>query len=214
VQTYGMTETSPYLTLSLLHGHLRQLPEEKQLAYRARTGRVFRGVQLELVDERDAPVPADDQSVGEIRVRGASVSPGYWKAPEQTAANFRDGWLYTGDLAVIDTEGYVNIVDRKKDMILSGGENVFSIEVENVLAEHPALLECAAFGRPDERWGERVCAAVVLRPGARASAEELLAHCRGRLAGFKLPREFSFCDALPKTGSGKVSKALLRAWKA
>ena len=210
VQTYGMTETSPYLTLSLLREHLRGLPEVERLRIAARTGRPFGGVELELVDPEDRPVPADDRTVGEIRVRGATVSPGYWKRPEETAAAHRGGWLYTGDLAVVDAEGYVDIVDRKKDMILTGGENVYSIEVESALAEHPAVLAAAVFGRPDPRWGERVCAAVVLREGRRATADELVAFCRERLAGFKLPREVEFLAELPRTGSGKVSKRALR----
>ncbi len=126
VQTYGMTETSPYLTLGLLDGEIRSLSESEVLAYRCRTGRAFRGIELEVVDERGERVPADDETVGEIRVRGGSVSPGYWRRPEETAQVFRDGWLYTGDLAVIEPRGYVNIVDRRKDMILSGGENVYS----------------------------------------------------------------------------------------
>lgn len=211
VQTYGMTETSPYLTLSLLPAHLRELPEERALHYRSRTGRRFSAVELELVNPEGQRVPADDRSVGEIRVRGASVSPGYWRRPAETAASFRGGWLYTGDLAVIDAEGFVDIVDRRADMILSGGENVYSIEVEKVLAEHPAVQECAAFGQPDETWGERVCAAVVLRPGLRVTAEQLEAFCSRALGRFKLPKSWIFLESLPKTGSGKVSKSALRA---
>ncbi len=211
VQTYGMTETSPYLTLSLLHPHLERLPPEEQFRYRARTGRPFACVELEVVDGEGRAVPRDDRTVGEIRVRGPTVSPGYWKRPQETAAAFRDGWFHTGDLAVIDAEGYVNIVDRKKDMILTGGENVYSTEVEYALCEHPSVLEAAAFGVPDPAWGESVRAAVVLKQGARASAEELVAHCRGRIAGYKVPRSIEFRNELPKTGSGKVAKDVLRA---
>lgn len=210
VQTYGMTETSPYLTISLLDGRQRDLPLEEQRRLRARTGRPFLGIELEVVDDAGAPVPRDDRSVGEIRVRGAHVSPGYWNRPEETAAAFRDGWLYTGDLAVVDAAGSVNIVDRRKDMILTGGENVYSIEVENALHEHPAVLEAAVFARPDAQWGERVCAAVVLRPGASASAGELVEHCRTLLAGYKCPRELELRAELPRTGSGKITKRALR----
>ncbi len=210
VQTYGMTETSPYLTLSLLHDHLRELPEEEALRYRARTGRPFAGVELEIVDASGARVPADDTTVGEIRVRGASVSPGYWRRPEETDAAFRDGWLHTGDLAVVDDEGYVNIVDRKKDMIVTGGENVYSTEVENALSEHASVREVAVYGVPDAEWGERVCAAVVLHGDAVASADELVVWCRERIAGYKLPRHIELCEDLPKTATGKVSKATLR----
>jgi len=210
VQTYGMTETSPYLTLGLLPPELLGLPPEELLRLRARTGRPMRGVELELVDEAGQAVPADDRTVGEIRVRGPTVTPGYWQRPEETAAALREGWLYTGDLAVIDAHGLVNIVDRKKDMILSGGENVYSTEVENALYEHPDVLEAAVFGRPDPTWGESVNAAVVLRPGSPLGAEELRAHCRERLAAYKLPRSIEFLSELPKSGSGKIAKARLR----
>jgi acyl-CoA synthetase (AMP-forming)/AMP-acid ligase II len=210
VQTYGLTETSPYLTLSLLKEHLRALPEEERFRYRARTGRPFVTVELRVVDAEGRDVPADDATVGEIRARGPNVSPGYWNRPEETAAAFEDGWLKTGDLAVVDAEGYLNIVDRKKDMIVTGGENVYSTEVENVLYEHPAVLEAAVFGVPDDRWGEAVRAAVALRPGARAAAEEIAAFCRGRLADYKIPRAVEVVDALPKTGTGKIRKEALR----
>jgi acyl-CoA synthetase (AMP-forming)/AMP-acid ligase II len=211
VQTYGMTETSPYLTLGLLTPALLGLAPEEVLRLRARTGRPFGQVELEVVDEAGRRVPADDRTVGEIRVRGATVTPGYWNRPEETARALRDGWLYTGDLAVVDAHGLVDIVDRKKDMILSGGENVYSTEVENALYEHPAVLECAVFGRPDETWGERVHAAVVLRPGAQAGAGELIDFCRTRIAAYKSPRTIEFLAELPRTGSGKISKQMLRA---
>jgi acyl-CoA synthetase (AMP-forming)/AMP-acid ligase II len=210
IQTYGMTETSPYLTLSILEEHLRRLPPEKQLEYKARTGRPFKGVELEVVDEAGEPVEPDDAQVGEIRVRGGTVTPGYWNLPEETEQAFADGWLCTGDLAVVDSEGYVNIVDRKKDMIITGGENVYSIEVENVLYMNPKVLEAAVYGARDEKWGEVVRAAVVLRPGETATADEIVEACRGRIADYKLPREVEFLDELPRTGSGKISKKMLR----
>jgi len=210
VQTYGMTETSPYLTMSILKDHLRGLPEDEQQRYRASTGRPFCTVELKVVDDHGVPVQPDGRQVGEILVRGDTVTPGYWNLPEETAAAFADGWLRTGDLAVIDAEGYVDIVDRKKDMIISGGENVYSIEVENVLYELPAVLEAAVFGTPDETWGETVRAAVVLRPGQRATAAQILAHCKERLAAFKVPRQVDFLDALPRTGSGKIYKRGLK----
>jgi acyl-CoA synthetase (AMP-forming)/AMP-acid ligase II len=208
-QTYGMTETSPYLTLGLLQPHHRELSAPEQLAKRARTGRPFETIELQVVDEHDQPVPRDDRSVGEIRVRGVTVSPGYWNQPDQTAAAFRDGWLYTGDLARIDDEGYVDIVDRRKDMVLTGGENVYSIEVEKVLLEHPAVLEAAVFGVPDPVWGEVVQAAVVLQD--QVAPADLLGFCRERLAAFKCPRALQVRADLPRTGSGKVTKAALRA---
>jgi acyl-CoA synthetase (AMP-forming)/AMP-acid ligase II len=211
VQTYGMTETSPYLTLSLLTPELQQLPPEAQLAFKCKTGRPFRGITLRVVDEAGQPVAQDGRSVGEIRVRGATVTPGYWQNPEATAAAFdAHGFLRTGDLATIDEHGYVDIVDRKKDVIKTGGESVYSIEVENVLYAHPAVLEAAVFGTPDELWGERVTAAVVLRRAASATASELIAFCRDRIAHFKAPREVRFLAALPRTGSGKITKKRLR----
>ncbi len=211
VQTYGMTETSPYLTLSLLTPELKRLPPEQQLHWQCKTGRPFRGVELQVVDDRGVPVPADERTVGEIRVRGATVTPGYWKDPEATAAAFdRDGFLRTGDLATIDAQGYVDIVDRKKDVIKTGGETVYSIEVENVLYTHPAVLECAVYGMPDPVWGERVTAAVVLRAGAAATAIELMTFCRDRIAHYKAPKDVRFLAALPRTGSGKIQKKALR----
>jgi acyl-CoA synthetase (AMP-forming)/AMP-acid ligase II len=240
VQTYGMTETSPYLTLSLLEPHLKRLPPAEQLAFRARTGRPFITVSLRVVDRRGREVAPDDESVGEIQARGETVTAGYWRRPEETAAAFTDGWLRTGDLAVVDEEGYINIVDRLKDVIITGGENVYSTEVENVIYEHPAVLEAAVFGRPDETWGESVCAGVVLKkehrgrggPGrgegegegegegqgrgrgqgeeARYWEEEIIAHCRETLARYKTPRRVILLDSLPKTGSGKIRKASLR----
>jgi len=211
VQTYGMTETSPYLTLSLLDERLRALPPQERLRLCARTGRPFAGVELEVVDEAGRPVPPDDRTVGEIRVRGETVSPGYWRRPEETAAAFRDGWLYTGDLAVLDEHGFVDIVDRRKDVILTGGETVYSTEVEKALLEHPAVLEAAVFGVPDPYWGEAVRAAVVLAPAAGASAEELIAFCKQRIARYKAPRAIDLRQALPRTGPGKIAKHRLRA---
>jgi acyl-CoA synthetase (AMP-forming)/AMP-acid ligase II len=208
VQTYGLTETSPYLTLSVLEPKHRELPEAAQLARRARTGRPFETVELDVVDEGGRSVPRDDRTVGEIVARGTTVTPGYWNRPEETAAAFKDGWFHTGDLATIDGEGWLDIVDRKKDMILSGGENVYSTEVENALHEHPAVLECAAYGVPSEEWGEEVRAAVVLR--GDATPETLQDHCRAHLAGYKVPKRIDLVPELPRTGSGKISKQRLR----
>ncbi|MBX3463659.1 MAG: AMP-binding protein [Planctomycetes bacterium] len=211
VQTYGMTETSPYLTLSLLSPELRRLPPEEQLRWKCKTGRPFHGVELRVVDAAGRPVPADDRTVGEIRVKGPTVTPGYWQDPAATAAAFdADGFLRTGDLATIDAHGYVDIVDRLKDVVKSGAESVYSIEVENVLYRHPAVLECAVFGVPDPVWGERVAAAVVLRSGAAATADELIGFCRRQIAHYKAPREVRFLGALPRTGSGKIRKQSLR----
>ena len=215
IQTYGMTETSPYLTFSLLKQHLADLAPEAQLKYKSKTGRPFIGVELKVVDENGNPVNPDEQQVGEIWVRGDTVTPGYWNLPEETEKAFSQGWLRTGDLANVDAEGYVNIVDRKKDMIITGGENVYSTEVENVLYMNPKILEAAVFGVPDEKWGEAVTAAVVLKENDTATEKEIIDFCKQHQAAFKAPKSVIFIDELPKTGSGKIYKKALRDpyWK-
>lgn len=210
IQTYGMTEASPYLTLSILKAHLKQLPPEEQFGYMARTGRPFLAVLLRVVREDGTDVRADNQEVGEIIVKGDIVTKGYWNRPDETANAIREGWLHTGDMAVIDSEGYVNIVDRKKDMIITGGENVYSIEVENVLYTHPAVFEAAVIGLPDPKWGEAIAAFVVLKPGEIITEEEVIHYCRENIAHYKAPKRVVFIDALPKTGSGKIKKEGLR----
>jgi acyl-CoA synthetase (AMP-forming)/AMP-acid ligase II len=215
IQTYGMTETSPYLTVSVLKDHLKSLPWEKQLEFKASTGREFINVSLKVVDETGKEVARDNRQVGEIIVKGDTVTPGYWNLPEETSKAFRDGWLYTGDLAVVNQEEYVTIVDRKKDMIITGGENVYSTEVENVLYSHPAVLEAAVIGIPDPKWGEAIKACVVLKPGKEAKEKEILAFCKENLAHYKTPKSVDFLEALPRTGSGKIFKKGLRDphWK-
>jgi acyl-CoA synthetase (AMP-forming)/AMP-acid ligase II len=210
-----MTETSPYLTLSILKEHLKRLPDREQLRFKSKTGREFIGVELKVVSERGEEVKKDETEVGEIIVRGDIVTKGYWKLPEETAKSIRNGWLYTGDMAVMDDEGYVTIVDRKKDMILTGGENVYSTEVENMLYMHPAILECAVVGVPDEKWGEAVQGVVVLKPGQKVTAEEIIRFCKDHIAHYKAPKSIDFIDALPRTGSGKIQKKGLRDqyWK-
>jgi len=210
VQTYGMTETSPYLTLSILKEHLERLPYEDRLRFKSKTGREFVGVELKVVNDRGMEIKKDEQEVGEIVVRGDIVTKGYWKLPEETAKSIRDGWLYTGDMAVMDEEGYVTIVDRKKDMILTGGENVYSTEVENVLYMHPAILECAVVGVPDAKWGEAVKGIVVLKPGQNATEQEIIQFCKERMAHYKAPKSIDFIEGLPRTGSGKIHKKGLR----
>lgn len=210
IQTYGMTETSPYLTVSILKRHLRNLPFDEQLAYKAKTGREFLGVSLRVVRNDGSEVVADGKEVGEIIVKGDIVTPGYWNLPAETVSAIKDGWLFTGDLATIDAEGYVNIVDRKKDMIITGGENVYSTEVEHVIYEHPAVLEVSVIGVPDEKWGEAIKAFVVLKPKAQATQEDIISFVKDRIAHFKAPKSVAFLDTLPKTGSGKVSKKTLR----
>ncbi len=212
-QTYGLTETSPFLTFSFLDEGLRRLPAGEQLRYRARTGRAARGVELRVVvpplADEFTDVPPDDASVGEVVVRGPTVTPGYWRDPAATREAFRGGWFHTGDLGTIDRRGFLNLVDRAKDVIVTGGESVYSTEVEHVLHEHPSVREAAVFAVPDETWGEAVRAAVVpAAPGAGAA--ELIAFCRERIAHYKCPRVIDLVTALPRTGSGKVDKKALR----
>jgi acyl-CoA synthetase (AMP-forming)/AMP-acid ligase II len=153
--------------------------------------------------------------VGEIIARGDNIAMGYWKLPVETAETFREGWLYTGDMAKVDGDGYVFIVDRKKDMIISGGENISSKEVEEVIFRHPAVVEVTVIGVPDEEWGESVKALVVLKPGSTATEQEIIEHCVDWLSSFKKPRSVEFIDELPKNPAGKVLKTELRKkyWK-
>jgi acyl-CoA synthetase (AMP-forming)/AMP-acid ligase II len=210
IQTYGMTETSPYLTLSILKDHLDKLPYADRLRFKSKTGREFIGIELKVVNERGEEITRDEQEVGEIIVRGDSVTKGYWKLPEETAKSIKGGWLYTGDMAIMDEEGYVTIVDRKKDVIVTGGENVYSTEVENILYEHPAILECAVIGVPDEKWGEAIKGIVVLKQDQKATGEEIIQFCKDQIARYKVPKTIDFTDALPRTGSGKIHKKGLR----
>ncbi|RJR54020.1 MAG: long-chain-fatty-acid--CoA ligase [Desulfobacteraceae bacterium] len=210
IQTYGMTETSPYLTLSILKSRLQDLPPEEQLGFKASTGREFINVSLKVVNEKGGEVKRDGREVGEIIVKGDIVTPGYWNLPRETADAIKDGWLRTGDLAVVNEEEYVTIVDRKKDMIITGGENVYSTEVENVLYMHPAVLEAAVIGVPDPKWGEAVRACLVLKPGEQATEEEIIRFCKDHLAHYKAPKSIRFLEGLPRTGSGKIYKKGLR----
>jgi fatty-acyl-CoA synthase len=210
IQTYGMTETSPYLTVSILKENLRNLPEKNQFDYKARTGRPFLGVLLKVVRDDGTEVEHDDREVGEIIVKGDIVTAGYWNRPQETADTIKNGWLYTGDLAVIDSEGYVNIVDRKKDMIITGGENVYSVEVENVLYSHPAVLEAMVIGVPDTKWGESVKGIVALKEGCSATEEEIISYCKENIATYKTPKSIDFINELPRTGSGKLYKKALK----
>jgi len=197
--------------LGILPERLSGLAADARLAMQAKTGRPFAGISLRVVDLGGQPVAADGAQVGEIQVRGPTVTPGYWNQPDQTSAAFTaDGYLKTGDLATLDAEGFVDIVDRAKDMIVTGGENVYSTQVEYVLYRHPAVLEAAVYGMADPLWGEAVQAAVVLRADRQATAQELIAFCKQHLASFKAPKQIVFLPSLPKTGSGKIAKRLLR----
>jgi fatty-acyl-CoA synthase len=204
---YGMTESSPTLTRSLPKPGTQSTP-----AQRATTGLPILGVDARVLDAGDEEVPWDGATVGEICARSNHVMIGYLGAPEATAEVLRGGWLRTGDLAVVDPDGYITIVDRAKDLIVSGGENIASVEVEHALAAHPAVREAAVIGLPDDRWGEVPHAYVSLMDGADVSEAELLAWVRGRLAGFKVPKAILVLDDLPKGGTGKIQKSALRAW--
>jgi long-chain acyl-CoA synthetase len=208
MQAYGMTELSPVVTWLSANDHQLEGPDEVVQRLRS-AGRAVPGVEVRMVDDQDRDVPLGQ--VGEVIVRGPNVMQGYWNQPEVTAQVLRGGWMHTGDMATQDEGGYLYIVDRMKDMIISGGENVYSAEVEDALFQHPALLEAAVIGVPDPTWGEAVKAIVVLKDGQQVSADELRAFCRQRIAAYKVPRSFDFADTLPKTATGKVSKKDLRA---
>ncbi|MDR3545513.1 MAG: fatty acid--CoA ligase [Candidatus Limnocylindrales bacterium] len=208
---YGLTETAPILTLAQPRRVLTDAePPEKRQERQALTGWPIPGVQIRVVDSEGHDVRPDGERIGEIMVRGNTVMDGYYRDPDATSVAIRDGWLRTGDMATLDEAGYVLIKDRSKDVIIRGGENISSVEVENALAAHPAVLECAVVAAPDGTFGEAPVALVVLKPGLDASAKELKLFCRARLARFKVPREIHFRDALPKGGTGKILKAELR----
>ncbi|HVL37609.1 MAG TPA: AMP-binding protein, partial [Burkholderiales bacterium] len=183
--------------------------DAQQVARTASAGQATPLIDVRVVDDEGRDLPAGQ--VGEVVCGGPKVMAGYWRKPEATTAVLKDGWYHTGDMGSLDEQGYLTLVDRKKDMIITGGENVYSVEVESVLSLHPAVAEVAVIGVPDERWGEAVTAIVVPRPGASPTAEELIAFCRGRIAGYKVPKQVHFrADALPKTGPGKIAKRVLR----
>jgi fatty-acyl-CoA synthase len=206
---YGLTETSPVLTTARPKLHVGG-GIERDLELRSKTGYSIVGVEIRVVDGQDRDVPADGKTIGEIITRSNVVMDGYLKDPAATAAAIRDGWFHTGDMATIDDEGYALIVDRAKDIIICGGENISSVEIENILYAHPAVYECAVLAVPDDQWGEVPKALVVLKPGTTASEAELLQFCRDRMASFKVPKSVEFLESLPKGGTGKILKADLR----
>lgn len=207
---YGLTETSPVITAADLKSDLADEPEGARYRRKATAGLPYPCSEVRVVDLDGKEVAHDAREVGEIIVRGDVVTAGYWKQPEETARALREGWFHTGDLATVDDEGYILIVDRSKDMILSGGENIGSAEIERVLYAHPCVLECAVIAVPDEKWGEAPKAIITLRPGAETTEGEILIHCRQHLAGFKVPKSVEFRDNLPKGGTGKILKRMLR----
>ena len=210
IQIYGLTETSPFMTVSKIKPHMQDWPDEQKVRVQTKTGYPMIGVDIRVVDDQGRDVNPDGGEVGEVITRGNVVMAGYWQQPEATDAVIVDGWFHTGDMALMDSEGYIEVVDRKKDLIISGGENISSIEVEGFLYKHPAVLEAAVIAAPDERWGETVCALVVLKPEAKTTEQELIDFCREHLAHFKCPRRIQFIDALPRTATGKIQKNVLR----
>jgi long-chain acyl-CoA synthetase len=209
-QGYGLTETleATFLTAAdhVLDGSAAQ---RKRLES---AGREAIGAEIRIVDDAGLDLPAGE--IGEILVRSKSVIDGYWRQPEAGAEVIRNGWFHTGDLGYLDEDRYLFVVDRKKDMIVTGGVNVYTKEVETVLYQHPAVREAAVYGVPDDNWGERVTAAISLREGATVSASELISFCREQLAGFKLPKHVVFLGELPKNPSGKILKRELRKLEA
>lgn len=205
VHSYGLTETSPILTTLGWNHHL----DGRRLRS---VGRPLAGVELRIVDEEGNDLPAGE--AGEVAVRAPNVSPGYLDRPNETAAVFRRGWFFTGDVGRLDEEGFLYILDRKKDVIITGGENVWSGEVEAVLYRHPDVVETAVIGVPEETWGEAILAVIVPTPGSDLTAgggeDALIEHCRRFIGGYKVPRRFRFVDALPKSAMGKTLKAELR----
>jgi len=212
---YGLTETAPFITFCEPRPEHRNLPVDELAKIKARQGvELISSGELRVVDEDGNEVPADGETLGEISVRGNVVMQGYYNDREATDAAIRNGWFHSGDAAVVHPDGYVEIRDRFKDVIISGGENISSVEVEGCLLHHPAVQEVAVVGMPHEKWGESPHAFVILRDGASATEDEIKLHVRDNLAHFKTPQWVSFVDELPKTATGKVQKYVLRGGKA
>ncbi|AGX03382.1 MULTISPECIES: long-chain-fatty-acid--CoA ligase [Bacillus] len=216
IQVYGMTESSPLSTISSIRSHLSNLPEEEQYRMKAKAGYSMIGCEVKVVDENGEAVRYDGKQIGEVITRSNGVMKGYWKNEEATMEAIRGGWLFTGDMATVDLHGNIDIVDRKKDIIISGGENISSIEVEGVLYDHPAVLEAAVIAVPHEKWGETPHAFIVKKEDAEIAAEDFILFTRERLAHFKAITGVTFVKELPKTASGKIQKIRLRQeyWKA
>ena len=207
LQIYGLTETAPIITVSTPD---YQNPDGTDYQRRARAGVEAIGVDIQVLDDEGNPVPKDNESIGEVCARSNVVLKGYWEQPEATEAAIYGGYFHSGDLAVWDEFGNINIVDRKKDVIISGGENISSPEVEDALYKHPAVLECAVVGVPSEKWGETPKALVVLKEGATATEKEIIDFTREHLAHFKAPTSIDFVESLPRTATGKLQKFVIR----
>ena len=212
VHVYGLTETyGPYSVCQWQEGW-EDLDVEQRAALVARQGLgMIQAERLRVVDEQMNDVPADGATMGELVMRGNNVMKGYFEDEEATAEAFRGGWFHSGDLGVMYPDGYVRLMDRAKDVVISGGENISTVEIEQALLTHKAVLEAAVIGVPDEKWGERPKAFVVLKPGEEASEKELIDHVRSAIARYKAPKAVAFLDEMPKTSTGKVPKFALRA---
>ena len=206
-QGYGLTETSPILTTLDPDEHRQAIASGDTERLKA-AGRPVTGVDMRIVDDRGRPVPAG--AAGEVIVRGPNVTRGYLNRPAETREAFRGGWFHTGDIGRMDEEGFMYLLDRKKDVVITGGENVYTSEVEAALYQHPGVNEAAVVGVPDETYGEALFAVIVPAPGARLSEDEIIAHCRARIGGYKIPRRMAFVDQMPKSAMGKILKTELR----
>jgi len=212
---YGLTETAPFITICEPRPEHTTLSPHARATLKARQGvELITSGELLVIDEQGNEVLHDGTTLGEIVARGNVVMKGYYNDPEATARAFEGGWFHTGDAAVVHPDGYVEIRDRLKDVIISGGENISSVEVESMLLRHPAVQEVAVMGLPDVQWGEAPHAFVVLRTGQSATEEELRTFVRDRMAHFKVPKSFTFVTELPKTATGKIQKYILRGSRA
>jgi fatty-acyl-CoA synthase len=211
VHVYGLTETYGPITLCQFQPDWADLAVDQRAALQARQGvGMITAEGVRVVDDEMADVPADGETMGEIVMRGNTVMAGYYLDPEATAEAFRGGWFHSGDLGVMFPDGYIELRDRAKDIVISGGENISTVEVEQALMSHPCVLEAAVVAVPDDKWGERPKAFVVLRAGTSATQQELIAHVRTKIAGYKAPREVDITIELPKTSTGKIQKFMLR----
>ncbi|NVM27954.1 MAG: AMP-binding protein [Candidatus Helarchaeota archaeon] len=214
VQDFGQTEASPVLTIMSALGHMEARTNRRLLAS---AGHTLPGIEVKVVDHEGNEVPRGE--VGEIIARGDNIMQGYWEQPEKTVQTLRGGWLHTGDLGKMDEEDFIYITGRGKDMIVSGGENIYPIEVEDAILSHPSILECAVIGIPDEKWGEAVTSFVILRRGLKegvdVTEEELIDHVKSKIANYKAPKKITFRRKLPKSPQGKILKRKLRKpfWK-
>jgi fatty-acyl-CoA synthase len=206
IQAWGMTETSP---LGAIAHPPKGCPDEAEMEWRSKTGRVVAGVDLRIVDDGGNELPWDGKSVGEIQVRGPWITGSYYL--DDSREKFQDGWLRTGDVGMVDSKGYVQITDRAKDVIKSGGEWISSVELENAIMGHPDVVEAAVVGVPDARWDERPLACVVLKSGAAATPADLCKFLEPRVAHWWVPERWSFISEVPKTSVGKFDKKVLRA---